>query len=92
MEQEKKKKNGLFKKFVKCATIVGGAAIVGYLWGNPKSNEAITKGAKAVGNRVKGWASSRKKENNNSNAERRNFDQQPRERFRGQQNQNVNRN
>ena len=90
--EQKEKKNGFLKRFGKVATIVGVSALAGYLWGNPKSKEAITKGAKTVGNKVKGWASSRKKNNSNSNTERRNsFDQQqPRDRFRGQNNNNNN--
>lgn len=88
-QQEKKKKSGFLKRFGKVATIVGVSALAGYLWGNPKSRQTITKGAKAAGNKVKGWASSRRN-NSNSNTERRNsFDQQqPRDRFRGQQNNN----
>lgn len=90
MEQEKKKKSGFLKRFGKIATIVGVSALAGYLWGNPKSRQTITKGAKAAGNKVKGWASSRKNNSSNSNTERRiSFDQQqPRDRFRGQQNNN----
>ena len=92
MEKQEKKNNGFLKRFGKVATIVGVSALAGYLWGNPKSNEVITKGARAVGNKVKGWASSRKGNNSSINTERRNsFDQQqPRDRFRGQNNNNNN--